>query len=134
MKRLFLVLCVLIFMFGMTVTPAIAEDVELAWDANTEPDLWGYRLYRDLTSGGHERGPASPHLVDFIECGPNDASCAGYWELLLPNSTTFYWVVTAVDNAGNESGKSNEVEHTTSAVVDDPPNNPTGCWIKTVVP
>jgi len=136
MKRLFLILCVLIFMFGMS-TPAMAEDVELAWDANTEADLWGYRVYRALTPDGQElagSGGASPHLLDFIECGPNDSTCAGYWDLLLPYETTFYWVVTAVNLGGFESDKSNEVSHTTSPEPDLPPNKPTGCYIKTVIP
>ncbi len=137
MRRLFLVLFIAFFFVAGGVTPVIAEDVELAWDANTDVDLWGYRVYRTLTPGSHVLAGVSgtsPHLIDFVACGPNDTSCAGYWELLLPDSTTFYWVVTAVDNAGNESGKSNEVSHTTALPYDPPPNDPSGCYIRTVVP
>lgn len=128
-KRLLITAC---FFLTLLCGGVFAEDVELAWDANTEPDLSFYMIYRSENSGDHVTGINSPHLVGSSECGAGDTSCAGFWDLGLPYKTTYYWVVTAVDDSLQESGKSNEVTHTT-APQNLPPNSPSGCYIKTVV-
>lgn len=78
--------------------PALAGDVTLAWDANTEPDLAGYRIYF---------GPASRAYGAPIVIGTQTT----YTITGLP-AGTYYFAVTAYNTAGLESGFSNEVSAT----------------------
>jgi hypothetical protein len=84
------------------VAEAATTTVTLAWDANTEPDLAGYRLYESPAAGGPYTAiqtlglvttTAVPGLPDGLRC----------------------WVLTARDTIGNESGYSNEVCSTSDA-------------------
>ncbi len=68
----------------------------LQWEANTEPDLSEYGIYRSTTSGG-----------PYGEVATDDATSYGDGGLV--NGTTYYYVVTAFDNSGNESTYSNEI-------------------------
>jgi serine protease len=74
--------------------------VALDWANNGESDLAGYRVYRSTSSGN----------------GYSDISglIAGsaYADNGVTNGTTYYYVVTAEDNASNESGNSNEANGT----------------------
>jgi len=133
MKRLFIA----IFLILSFACISIAEDVELAWDANSESDLIGYNVYRSTTPDGQLIGNVeeNPFFLDYVLCYMNDSTCAGYVDLNVPYDTTFYWIVTAIDSSGNESDKSNEVSyHTASEPDTTPPGDPTGCYIKAVVP
>ena len=89
--------------------------VSLDWNNNGEADLAGYRVYRSTSSGG----------------GYSDISGliggSAYNDNSVSNGTTYYYVVTAEDNSGNESGNSNEDSGTPTAAPDTtPPNAPTG--------
>ena len=78
---------------------AAASDglVELAWD--DLPDTAGYYVYRSpVTGGGYVRLNDTP-LADTT-----------YADDTVVNGRLHYYVVTGVDDAGNESGRSNEVE------------------------
>ena len=86
---------------NLAATPGDGQ-VSLLWDANDESDLHKYNIYRDTSS------PAST-LVDSVVGAPPDTSCT---DTGLSNSTTYYYRITAVDTAGNESGYSNEVSAT----------------------
>ena len=68
----------------------------LSWDANSEFDFDEYVIYRGTTSGG-----------PYTEVDRDDATSWG--DGGLTNGTTYYYVITAVDTSGNESGDSNEV-------------------------
>ena len=86
-----------LFVTAWATGPVSASTVvRLAWDANTETDLAGYRL----------RYGTSPGLYPQSQ----EAGTATSWEVwsLDPN-TTYYFVVHAFDLAGNESLPSNEV-------------------------
>ena len=133
MRRLLLIIFTIILL--LAPVNVFSEDIELGWDANTEPDLVMYVMYRSETSGSHVLGIInSPHYLGTIACTANDTSCTSFWDMDLPWETTFYYIVTAVDLAQHESGKSNEVSYTTPVEPDLPPNNPTGCYVRTVVP
>lgn len=90
-----LVLCV-----GMSLMRlAWAADVTLTWNANTESDLAGYKLYQSTISGQYGAPAATLGKVTTHT-------------LTLPQievDATYYFTLTAYDLAGNESGKSAEV-------------------------
>ncbi|PYT36895.1 MAG: hypothetical protein DMF52_05125 [Acidobacteria bacterium] len=71
--------------------------VSLAWDANLESDLAGYRIHFGTASRSY--------TLPVIDVGPVN----GYSVPNLAANTTYYFVVTAYDRAGNESLPSNEV-------------------------
>ena len=74
--------------------------VSLDWADNTEPDWASYSVYRSTTSGG------DPVLI--VE----GLTSSLYTDTGLNAGTTYYYVVTAKDTSGNESGPSNEASAT----------------------
>jgi fibronectin type 3 domain-containing protein len=99
----FLLICVVtctsIFIYSLN--PSYAVDVTLAWDANTETDLAGYRVYYGLGSRNYD---------NVIEVG-NSTSCVVTG---LEQGRTYYFAATAVNTANIESDYSNEVSATLS--------------------
>ncbi len=96
MKKI--ILTILFCLFGLCCSKiALAADYKLAWDANTEPELIGYKLYQSTTSGDYP----GPGIVT-IPAGTETVS------ITLSNGV-WYYVLTAYDQYGNESGFSNEV-------------------------
>jgi len=77
---------------------ALAADVTLAWDANTESDLAGYKVYYGTASGVYGTpitiGTQTTYTVSSLPPG------------------TYYFAVTAYNTSGLESGYSNEVSQT----------------------
>ena len=78
--------------------------VDLVWSASGEPDLAGYTVYRATTSGG----PYSKQTVSLL-------TEPSYTDSSVTNGTTYFYVATASDNGGNESGYSNEASATPQA-------------------
>jgi fibronectin type 3 domain-containing protein len=77
-------------------------DVNLAWDANSEPDLAGYNVYRSTTSGsGYVK--LNTALVQGTTYTDTDAD--------VDAGTAYFYVCTAVDTSQLESGFSNEVNN-----------------------
>jgi subtilisin family serine protease len=85
---------------GLGATAGNAS-VALAWNANTEPDLAGYRVYRSTSSGG-----------GYSDVGGGLVSGTSFNDTGLTNGTTYYYVVRAQDTSGNVSGDSNEANAT----------------------
>jgi TolB protein len=85
--------------------------VELDWNDVSAGDLDGYRVYRDTESGVGTSG-------DPLEGSLSETS---YSDESVENGTTYFYVVTAVDDASNESNASDEVKVTP---FDDPPDRP----------
>ncbi|GAB6275242.1 MAG: hypothetical protein STSR0004_21070 [Peptococcaceae bacterium] len=78
---------------GLTAT-AGNQKVTLQWNANSEEDLAGYKIYRSLTEGGtytliHTAGK----VTSWVDTG-------------LTNGTTYYYKISAYDADGNESEQS----------------------------
>jgi fibronectin type 3 domain-containing protein len=71
--------------------------VELSWQANPEPDIDHYAVYRDTVPGA-SRGS---------EYGVSDTP--SFIDSLVVNYTSYYYRVAAVDTGGLESGLSGEV-------------------------
>ena len=85
--------------------------IDLTWGAVDADDLDGYNVYRGTESGVGTSG-------DPLEGGLSET---GYTDESAENGTTYYYVVTAVDTADNESDPSSEVERTP---FDSPPDRP----------
>jgi len=69
--------------------------VWLDWDDNSEPDLDGYNVYRSTTSGSAYTKLNGPVLMN-----------SDYTDDTASNGTMYYYIVTAADTSGNESGDS----------------------------
>jgi hypothetical protein len=82
----------------LTVNAPATSSVALTWNANQESDLSGYKLYRATTSGGYGAPIATlpGNVTAYIATG-------------LQVGTTYFFVITAYDSAGNESARSNEI-------------------------
>ena len=118
MRKARLLSAILAFSFLLITGPAtsaLAMDVILAWDANGEADIAGYKIYYDTDSGhpyqgtGAENGSSpSPIDVSLSEDEDPDPLVVQYTVHNLPDGT-YYFAVTAYNNQGSESGYSNEV-------------------------
>jgi fibronectin type 3 domain-containing protein len=83
------------------VSTESSAGITLNWDKNTETDLAGYNVRRSTTPGG-------PYAT--IASGISES---GYSDSGLSPVATYYYVVTAVDTANNESLFSKELKATT---------------------
>ena len=86
------------------------QEVLLDWNDNAEADLDGYKVFRSTTSGGPYTKVSAALLAS-----------SAYTDTGLTNGTTYYYVLTAVDTAGDESPFSNEASATPTAVDMTPP-------------
>jgi hypothetical protein len=84
----------------MSPQSVCAVDVTLAWDANSEEDLAGYRIFY--------REDGQSYDYDYPAWEGTETTCTIYD---LNNDTTYYFVARAFDEAGNESGDSDEVSY-----------------------
>ena len=73
--------------------------VELSWDANAEPDLAGYRVYRSVDGGAFAK------IADIGEIPT-------YSDRDVQSGKTYRYSIAAIDKDGNESEKSAAVEAT----------------------
>lgn len=84
------------------VAPVSAGTAILSWTANTETDLAGYKLYQGTASGVYGTPLDVGNVVTRTLPGLADG--------------TYFWVLTAYDADGNESGFSLEVTKTFTTV------------------
>jgi hypothetical protein len=75
------------------------SSIELSWDPNTEPDFAGYFVYRAASGGALERLAGPLAAPSFSDKGARPG-------------TAYKYAVSAVDQAGNESARSNAVDVT----------------------
>lgn len=101
--------------FLLVAVNALALDVTLQWDANTETNLGGYKIYYDTNSGAPYNGVGatngnSPIDIPLSKDENPDPGLVQFTVLGLP-SGTYWFAVTAYDNSDPplESGYSNEV-------------------------
>ncbi|MFW7413411.1 PQQ-dependent sugar dehydrogenase [Demequina sp. SO4-18] len=92
---------------------AAADDgtVALTWDDQAEPDLAGYRIYRSETTGTIDPATDTPIAT---------VATPGYVDDTVTNDVEYFYVVTAIDDADNESAASQETSATPAAA-------PAGC-------
>ncbi len=98
---------------------AITDFINLDWNDNGEGDLAGYNVYRATSQGGpYPSGPFGEQLNAEL------LTASQFVDNNVDAYTTYYYVVRAIDNAGNESTNSNEFQ-ITSADTSSPPATPT---------
>ena len=97
-KSLLLAVVAFFFMCGIAWS---ASNATFTWDSNSESDLAGYRLYQSQTSGVYTFGDGNQ--VATILAGIETVQIID-----IPDGV-YFWVLTAYDADGNESGPSNEV-------------------------
>ncbi len=85
------------------VAVAGTGQVDLMWNANSEPDLAGYYVYRATGSGG-----PYARITGSVVTGNS------YTDSSVTGGTTYFYVVRAIDTSANESGDSNEASATPS--------------------
>jgi hypothetical protein len=97
--------CIISYLFRLSIliififfnTPAFSSQVTLAWNANTEPDIDGYKLYYGTSSGDYQ------FIVDVNN--QTTHTLTGLTENVL-----YYFAVTAYNLNGFESDYSNQVK------------------------
>jgi hypothetical protein len=103
------------------IPSSFSAEVTLAWDPNTDPDLSGYNIYYKSGSSGT---PYDGIGADQGDSGINvpieslvTQDSPSYLLTGLPDGETYYFVITAVNISGIESGYSNEVMYESSSTV-----------------
>jgi hypothetical protein len=92
---------------GLVAVPGMAGDaatIDLSWEPNIEARVAGYRVYR------REAGSADWRLVR-----PELVTEAAYRDLKVTAGRAYWYRVTAVSTAGNESAPSGEVTETAAS-------------------
>ncbi|MEN6475196.1 MAG: PKD domain-containing protein [Syntrophaceae bacterium] len=94
-KKSFLSLMILamLFLFPLSV---IAASLQVSWNANTETNLAGYKVYYGTTSGTYATAV-------------NVGKVTSYTIPSLSTGKTYYVALTAYDTSSNESDKSTEI-------------------------
>ncbi len=97
-------LCTLLFICSFSA-PTLAAEATFSWLPNSETNLTGYNIYY---------GTSSRNYTDVIDAGlPTPVN--GRIQTTVNNleeGTTYYFAATAYDSNGNESGYSDEINHT----------------------
>lgn len=102
MKRLLIILLlVLLIPSSVSCLPGVKR-WRLVWDANTETDLAGYKVYHSTVSGVYEE-------ADGVDVG--NVTTRDLDSLLLAEGVNYFFVLTAYDTSQNESDFSDEVSH-----------------------
>ena len=110
-KRLILTIVALFFMVGT----AMSMDVCLEWDAHTDPDVVGYKVFVRAES-------APEYNYDSPAWAGPETECS----VPLADGVTWYLVARAVDSTDLESGDSNELSWFNDFPwVEDPPSTMT---------
>jgi hypothetical protein len=81
---------------NFTATPQVTHTVALTWNASTSP-VSGYNVYRSSVNG-----------AGYVKINSTLVSLLAYTDTSVQNGTTYYYVTTAVDPSGAESGFSNQ--------------------------
>lgn len=132
MKRLISLIWVCVLSIGLSIPVFAADtatttDVNLSWQANTESDLAGYKIYRSLVPGEYSTTPLV--VLDKIKLSYIDVVTRAATDV------RYFYVATAFDTADpapvHESARSAEVSKLIPALA---PIQKPGILVLTVVP
>ena len=98
MRKMIISIFIVVFMAVSVSTVFADRSITFGWDANTESDLAGYRLYEKLSDGSYS-------LVADVKGLTHTITVADLVDK--------EWVLTAYDTSNNESEYSNEVSKDT---------------------
>lgn len=84
-----------IFIVALYAVAAFSAQIQVTWNANTETDLAGYKVYTGTAPGQYG--------------APITVTAPSYTFQEVTDKTTYYIAVSAFDTSGNESIKSEEV-------------------------
>ena len=114
---------------GLAVTTASSTQLNLNWTANTDSDLNHYNIYRGTTNGF----PVTLGVTPPTATTTNPPTANSYQDTGLTPSTTYYYKVSAVDNAGNIGLYSSPDQSATTAAASDttPPAQVNGLAVTT---
>jgi fibronectin type 3 domain-containing protein len=73
--------------------------VTLSWTASTSTNVVGYYVYRGTVAGG-----------PFTKVTSSPVPGTSYTDNAVQSGLTYFYVATAVDSGGNESGNSNQAQ------------------------
>lgn len=93
---------------GLSAAATATDALTLTWTANTETYLNGYKLYRGLNSGGT--------YTAVVTSSPLRFDTTSYTDTGLTLDTAYYYVLTAVNYGGVESGLSSEATGTATTI------------------
>ncbi len=85
---------------GQTCVTYNSHNVTLNWVASTSSGVTGYNVYRGSTSGG-------PYTLI-----GSSSTAVTYTDFKVAAGASYFYVVTAIDSSGAESGYSNEAQGT----------------------
>jgi N-acetylneuraminic acid mutarotase len=85
---------------GLTAALATGPSVRLTWNANAEPDLASYSIYRSTSSPVSTSGPALAAV--------NPSAAPTFTDTTVSPDNTYFYVVVAKDTSGNASAASAE--------------------------
>ncbi len=119
MKRLFSILMVGMILLFATMACA-GTSVTLEWDANTETDLAGYKMYYKVGSSG-----GAPYDGTGATEGDSPIDVGNVTTFTFSNllSGPYWFVVSAYDTEGLESDYSNEVTAILDSLAPSAPRN-----------
>ena len=117
LRNICIVLFIVLAIIWLCGIASAASKAVLSWDANNwtiDPDLAGYKVYYGSAPGTYTK------TIDIGMVNPTGIPTYTVEPLA---DGIYYFVVTAYDTSGNESGFSNEVSKKIDSV---PPAPPTG--------
>ena len=94
---------------------ACAESIGFGWDANTESNLAGYKIYTGLSSRSYDSNIDVGNVTRYTMSG-------------LAADMKYFFAVTAYDTTGNETGFSHEL---TFLFIENAPTTSTKVYIIT---
>ena len=103
---IFFVMLFVALFFTVTIPETRSAQITLAWAPNCEPDLYCYRIYRTTTAGCYRFVKDDPYNNDLLWEGTENTA-------IVTADEACWFVITAVDTAGNESDPSNEISYQT---------------------
>ncbi len=89
----------------LTAAPAFAQNVSLAWDANTESDIAGYKVHYKAADSSSFNGSGAVQGPSPITVG----NLTSFQIMGLDDDTTWCFAVSAYNTSGMDSPLSGEV-------------------------